>query len=193
MHNRIELLLAGIPCTVLHCLTFPSLKPKIKVDYLCNAGLSVPLPIILNNSSFEENSAGEGGAIFGTGLAAFGSSAFLFVTVSSRSLEYVTVSNCQFRENLGERDGAGMSLHGFKATLTDVGMLGNKAKKRGGGMSIGDFGDVTIINTHFRNNSAQSGGGGLAVTTVGVQNSAICKCDNSSFEANEATSGGKQR
>ncbi len=99
-----------------------------------------------------------------------------------------TFENCTFENNITSSDGGasggGAYVLNAQATFTDCVFIGNGAEL-GGGLSININTTVSINNTSFVGNTADTLGGGVLISPVSVVD-----IDNCTISGNTATGGG---
>ncbi|MEG4405144.1 DUF4347 domain-containing protein [Microcoleus sp. MON2_D5] len=131
--------------------------------------------IAIRKSVFDGNiGSGEGGA------------AFLFGYLQDKVvLENSTFINNQAVKNSSGTGGSGGGVrHGnVDLTVTNCTFANNKAEDNGGGLWLGENGNVSIVNSTFSGNSAAKQGGGMV---VGNRDSFSTNIVNSTFAKNTA-------
>ncbi|MDO5851616.1 MAG: hypothetical protein Q4Q23_03935 [Methanobacteriaceae archaeon] len=150
--------------------------------------------ILINNTQFTGNTAFRGGAIYNANgiiaiynnLTCINNNAYGTVTGNGYggaimiASGYTNVTNSYFRNNSGIR-GGGISINsGLPVLISNTKFEKNQAIAYGGGVS--DFGDLTVINSIFINNTAKLGGG--LFNTGTKDDLSVC---NSQFIGNTAT------
>jgi hypothetical protein len=107
----------------------------------------------------------------------------------------LTLSNSIISNNSSDSGVSGVSISAPQtATIINNTITSNYSSHPlslfgGGGMVVGAFGQITVINNRFVNNSSFDEGGGIRVWTAGDNNAAIRLTDNT-FTTNSADSGG---
>jgi predicted outer membrane repeat protein len=102
----------------------------------------------------------------------------------------LTIQNVIFSNNTTSGAGGGIydgSIYGggtTAVTLIDSQFISNSADLGGGGLAVSDT-DVTLVNTHFISNTAIGEGGGVRVNTTDT-----IRISGGRFERNTATNGG---
>lgn len=158
----------------------------------------------ISNSTFKNNTASIGGAVFGwtnseteisgstfdSNTADFGGAIY-----TSTSMKNLTISDSKFLNNTA----LGVGAVGIfkKASLTNVTFDGNKSTDEtgsgGGAVFLGALSQTTIDGGTFTNNTSASVGGAIAVRSTDEGNNSAAKLDieNSTFINNTAkTQGG---
>jgi hypothetical protein len=81
-------------------------------------------------------------------------------------------------------DGGAIVASDEVLTLNGVAIIGNTATDAGGGMALGSFGQVTLVNSIVAENTAAADGGGIS------SNASLLTLVNSTVSGNQAVEGG---
>ncbi|WP_303235655.1 beta strand repeat-containing protein [Methanosphaera cuniculi] len=130
------------------------------------------IKLSIDNSTFENNTATEGGVIRAGSPVP--------TTFAAPTLE---ITNSNFKNNHAYSTGGAISTYPADITITNTNFTNNKADNWGGAISTG-ISNLTITGSKFTNNSATKYGGAIYV------NSGSPTVGNSSFKQNSANVGG---
>lgn len=123
--------------------------------------------ILVENCRFEKNTSKSNG------------------TLTNRK-NYISLTGCCFKSNMGNKGGAISSLDGI-ATVKDTIFEKNTSHHRGGGAIYSDGGEMSVINSTFNTNQINyqiEGGGAI------YNNKSLMKIKKSHFNKNRAVNGG---
>ena len=96
---------------------------------------------------------------------------------------YLTLTNCEIRNNHATNLGGGLNVSERTITLNDSLLDSNSSDGAGGGIFVSDFNTVTLNRTTMTNNNADSSGGAITAWGNIVLN-------NSTLSGNTALAGG---
>jgi len=119
--------------------------------------------VILSNTNFlENNSTSRGGAVVSGKGSSFTECIFSQNQASSGGALYATfdiqITSTTFQNNFASMDGGGVYLLSGSMTGTGNNFASNSANGRGGGLFAGPGGYVSFVNSIFTNNNAMQGG-----------------------------------